>query len=329
MNRPAAIAAVVGGVVSSVAALSWWFTEPLEPLDDRRPAPAPRLRAESALPPNPDSAAPAPNGSAPAASADPGPASTPGPALAEHWTSLALPLSGDDAKIRLLAFLRALEADFAAHHGYTAVFVKRERVNDKLSPLQRMEMKLLHEPFSVYLKNLEPEAGREVIYAKGRYDDHMIAHAGGLARILVPRLKVDPAGPLALANSRHPITNVGVLNLVRKLVHHRELDLGDHESKTVLDTVLHDDGRLHYRSRHWHPRKSADRLFAYTEVRYDPERLHPVRFEGRDWPESGLMEHEDQCPLLEHYEYRDLRLNPPLEPIDFDPANPAYEFHRF
>ena len=62
---------------------------------------------------------------------------------------------------------------------YTAQFVKKELVNGELLDEQEMEMKVRHAPFSVYLKWVTGEAGREVLYVEGQNDGRMKAHPGG------------------------------------------------------------------------------------------------------------------------------------------------------
>ncbi len=44
-----------------------------------------------------------------------------------------------------------------------------------------------------------------------------------------------------------------------------------------------------------------------------------------DWLGPG---HEGDLLLAERYAYEDLNLNATLTTLDFDPANPAYAFHR-
>ena len=76
---------------------------------------------------------------------------------------------------------RALENHMLEHNDYTATLIKRERVDGKLLPETKMEMKLLYRPatptaeaqtierkVSVYLKTYEPssQAGREVIWVQ-------------------------------------------------------------------------------------------------------------------------------------------------------------------
>lgn len=234
-------------------------------------------------------------------------------------------LSGMRAKQLLLDVLLAAERRLDAVGGYTATLYKQERLKGKLGPDQRVELKVRHEPFAIYMKFLEPDKGKEVVYATGRYDDNIIAHGGGLSRAILPRLKVKPDSALALAGNRHPITDAGLLNLTRKLIRFRRWDLVDEDAGTILDRFTDEAGRTFLRSIHTHTVPHPDRPFAYVEVLYDPESKLPVRFMGHDWPESSA----ENPPLGEKYVYEDIDLDAPLTDLDFDPANPAYGFHRF
>ena len=67
---------------------------------------------------------------------------------------------------------------------YQGVLTKREYIGKKLHT-QQMEIKVRHEPFSVYLKFREPFAGREVLFVEGQNNNQMLAHEGsGLASIV-------------------------------------------------------------------------------------------------------------------------------------------------
>jgi hypothetical protein len=235
-------------------------------------------------------------------------------------------LAGIEAKQLLLDVLLAVEERLAAVPGYTVTLLKQERIKGRLGPEQEIEMKVRHEPFAIYMKFIAPDAGKEVVYAQGRYDDHLIAHAGGLARALVPRLKVKPDSALALAGNRHPITDAGLLNLTRKLIRYRRWDLEDEDAGTILDRITDASGQTFLRSIHTHTIPHPDRPFAYVEVLYDPDTKLPVSFAGYDWPEAAGG---TPVSLGEKYVYEDLDLDAPLSDLDFDPANPAYGFHRF
>lgn len=236
-------------------------------------------------------------------------------------------LEGMEAKLLLLAVLEAVEERLAAQPGYTATLLKHERIRGKLEPEQTLHIKVRHEPFAIYLKFITPDAGKEVVYAEGRYENHVMAHGGKLTRLLMPRLKVPPDSALALASSRHPVTEAGLLNLTRKLIRFRKLDLEDHEAGTALETAIESDGQTYLKSIHTHHIQNPERPFAYVEVLYDPQTRIPVRFTGYEWPESGVWNGERI--LGEQYTYRDINFDAALTDLDFDPANPAYEFKRF
>ncbi len=189
----------------SPALASWWFTEPLP---TSRPA-ARRSRSRSRPPPSrarrrrPDAGLA--GGSARRATRPRGSccASTP---------------IGRDGSTQV--------------EGYTATFRKQERIGGKLGPEQTLAMKVRNRPFAIYLKFLAPKAGKEVVYAEGHHDNKVIAHNGDWTRRLVPRLAVAPDSPLALADSRHPVTEAGLVNLPDKLLHFRKLDMGDPDAVT-------------------------------------------------------------------------------------------------
>jgi hypothetical protein len=281
-----------------VAASCWWLTEPLE--DGRGASPA---------------VVPAPV---------PPPAVAAGPPAAPRWPEQSL--TGDEAKRRLLEVLLGAKARLDRVAGYTATFRKQERIRGRLGPEQTLAMKVRHRPFAIYLKFLAPKAGKEILYAEGRYDNHLIAHNGDWTRRLIPRLRVAPTDPIALADNRHPITEAGLANLTDKLIGFRRLDLDDPDAVTVLDRTTDAGGRPRLRSLHTHPQQKPDRPFARIEVLYDPETWLPVRITSHDWPAS---EHVGDLELAEFYAYDDLELDAPLEDRDFDVANPDYAFTRF
>jgi Protein of unknown function (DUF1571) len=187
-------------------------------------------------------------------------------------------------------------------------------------------MKVRHRPFAVYMKFLEPQKGKEVVYAEGYRDNKVIAHGGGLTRWLVPRLALAPDHPLALADSRHPVTEAGLAKLTSKLVQFRQMDLIDPEAVTVLDRVTDERGRLRLRSIHSHRKFHADRPFARVVVLYDPSSFFPIDIQSYDWPDPQAP---DALKLAEHYAYEEIKFDAALTVLDFDPANPSYAFHRY
>jgi hypothetical protein len=286
---------LVLGLPGGLAGLSWSLTEPLEdssaPIIDALKSKTPASPAWTDVPP------PWPDGS----------------------------LEGMPAKRLLLATLLAAAERLEHLSGYTAIFRKQERLNDVLVPEQTLAMKVRHRPFAVYLKFLALKEGKEVVYAEGHHENKVITHTPGVVGWLIPRLAVPPDSPQVLAESRHPITEAGLANLTKKLIGFRRMDIADPEAVTILDRTTGPDGRAWLRSLHTHPRQRPERPFARTEVLYDPETRIPMHISNYEWIGPG---HEGDLLLAERYAYVDLNLNATLTTLDFDPANPAYAFHR-
>lgn len=289
-------------VPAGVALMSWWLTEPLgddggaaQPSATRPPVPvADEVKA----------------------------------VVAAAKVPLVWPdgrLTGEPAKALTLEALLAAAERLNRVETYTATLHKRERLKGRLGAEQTLAIKVRQQPFAIYARFLGPQEGKEVVYAEGRHDNKLIAHAAGVARYLVPRLALPPDHPLALTDSRHPITEAGLANLTARLIRYRRMDLDDPDASTVLDRVTDPNGRTRLRSVHTHPHPHSDRPFARIEVRYDPETFLPLDIRNYDWPKTGDAE---EGALAEHYAYEDLDFEASLTDRDFDPANPAYAFHR-
>jgi hypothetical protein len=235
-------------------------------------------------------------------------------------------LKGDEAKTLLLASARIATARIAQVEAYTATFRKQERLGGKLGPENTLKMKVRNRPFAIYLKFLAPKPGKEVVYAEGHHDNKVIAHNGDWTRKLVPRLAVAPDSALALADSRHPVTEAGLVHLANKLLAFRQKDIGDPHAQTTLDRYTDTEGRLWLRSIHTHSVNDGSRPFTKVEILYDASTQFPLRIASYDWPAPGQT---GELELAERYAYDDLNLDPHLTPADFDPANPEYAFMRY
>jgi hypothetical protein len=246
-----------------------------------------------------------------------------------HRASVAWPrdrLEGMPAKSLLLDALVAADDRLKGIETYTATFHKQERIKGYLGPEQTLAMKVRNRPFALYFKFLGPQGGKEVVYAEGHHDNKVIAHAAGVARLLVPRLALPPDHPLALADCRHAVTEAGLANMTVRLIGFRRMDLNDAEASTVLDHYTDGQGNSWLRSVHTHAHHRPERPFARVEVLYDPITYFPIDIHCYDWPEPG---HTGALLLAEHYSYENLNLDAELTALDFDPANPDYAFHRY
>jgi len=235
-----------------------------------------------------------------------------------------------NAEHPLMPVIRWAESErpkIAAIKDYTAIVQKQENIGGTLHGAQVLEVKVRHEPFSVYTKFRFPQdlAGQQAIYVRGRNDDKMMAHGVGFQRQL-GTLKLEPDGPIARASQKYPITDMGVLNLIDKLleVAYEDIKFGECEV-TYHEGVMLGTGPAARECtviRVVHPVPRRNFKFHDARIYVDKELNLPIRYESYDWPRR-----EGEAPaLIEVYEYRNLKLNVGLTDADFDHTNPAYNF---
>lgn len=236
--------------------------------------------------------------------------------LALEWV-WAVPVSmgqGDNAA--LLSFLDRAERRYDEVQDYTAVLLRRERIGELLRPQETILLKF-QRPFKVYMRWLEgPGRGREGLYVRGAHGDKFLVHEPrGIRRLFTAALS--PSDQRVLAESRHPITDVGIGRLLEIVAENarraarngvlRLVDLGPGE--VAGRRVQQVEGIL--------PRKPEAGYYCYRVfLAFDQEHSLPIRVVVYDW--------DDQ--LVEEYIYTELHLNPGLTARDFDPDNSDYGF---
>ncbi|MGQ9504285.1 MAG: DUF1571 domain-containing protein [Thermogutta sp.] len=207
---------------------------------------------------------------------------------------------------------------------YSAIMVKRERVKGKLNDPEYTFVKIRHKPFSVYMLFLEPASvkGQEVIYVEGQNDGKMWAHPAGLKNKLIGTVSLDPTGPIAMQNNRYPITEIGVLNLVRRLIEvgEQEVKYGECEVKFFEGAKINDRTCTCIQVVHPVPRRNF--RFHLARIYVDTEHNLPVRYESYDWP----TEPDGAPQLIEEYTYLNIKVNNGFTDLDFDIRNPNYAF---
>jgi hypothetical protein len=203
---------------------------------------------------------------------------------------------------------------------YSAVLLSRERIRGKLGRYQSLFIKIRHQPFSVYAYFQAPAGvkGQEVIYVAGKYKGDLLAHQANRSVTLF----LHPDGLIAMAGRHYPITEIGLVNLVNRLIEVGEEDVKHGECEVKYFTKAKVNGRYTTVIQVSHP--VARDIFRYHLARIfvDDELMVPIRYESHDWPqeEGGPPE------LIEEYTYLDLKLNNGFTDRDFDPANPDYHF---
>jgi outer membrane lipoprotein-sorting protein len=206
------------------------------------------------------------------------------------------------------------EEALAKIDNYTAIFHRIERVNGKLVPEEITFLKFKR-PFEVYMKWINPYDGQESLYVEGANNNKIRAHGTGLTKLITVNL--NPTGSMAMENSRHPITDAGLENLVKLIGSNlrRGLRAGEITSKDHGEQTVYGRKTLEFES--ILPKDPSKGYYCYRcIVNLDVETKMPIKTQIFDW--------EDQ--LVECYGYEHLILNPGLSDKDFDPKNPEYQF---
>ncbi|TWT76358.1 hypothetical protein CA13_68520 [Planctomycetes bacterium CA13] len=226
---------------------------------------------------------------------------------------------------------KSLENFQANVKDYSALFVKRCRVNGVLPDLQYANVKIRNRklsagrvavPMGVYLNFLKPEdvTGREVIWVEGKNDGNMIAHESGIKGMI--NVTLDPNGYLAMRGQRHPITDIGIENLLVKLIETGERDrqYGECDVQFYRNAKIKETECTMLQV--VHPVKRPYFDFYLARVYFDKQMNMPIRYEAWSWPTTQGGE-----PVLEEeYTYLDLKVNVGFTEADFDIRNPAYQF---
>ncbi|MBD3672386.1 MAG: DUF1571 domain-containing protein [Planctomycetaceae bacterium] len=202
---------------------------------------------------------------------------------------------------------------------YTANFFKREIVRGQ-TIVHSMAVKLRKEPFSVYMRFNKPHDGREVIYVEGQNNGKLLAHETGIKSV-VGTVSLSPKSEEAMAESKHPITEMGIANMAKHLIEQWEFEskYGECEVKYYPDAKLGGRAVKVIESSHPIPRKQ----FPYHKTRLfiDKETNLPIRIEHFAFPVNG-----QPAQRIEEFTYSNVQTNVGLKEIDFNPQNPNYGF---
>lgn len=205
---------------------------------------------------------------------------------------------------------------------YEATLTKTEQVGREILTA-KLQLKVRHSPYSVYIKYLEPGAGREAIYVTGRNQGLVAVHGTGL-QALVGTLNIDPLSSTAMAENRYPITKAGMVVMTESLMeqwitlakgeaagvtvnNYPNAKIGTQACQTIEVVLAQPIGSSSYQT---------SRLYV------DSVSGLPIRVQQYAFPTR-----RGQKPVLvEDYLYQNLKTNIGLAEIDFDPANPKYGY---
>lgn len=236
-------------------------------------------------------------------------------------------LAGSDAKAAK-ALAPALEAARSSREtlkklpGYTCTFIKQEQVKKNSLTRQTMSLNFRREPFSVYLKYIEPNPGREVLFVDGRNDGKFYFREPSGLVSLMGTISLLPTSSDALKENRYPVTMIGMEKMLEVYI------LDWEESQRHADTQVQQFPHAKLGDKDCvmfevvHPQQREPFKFYKGRVYFEKQSNLPIRAEQYAFPTKAGKEPQ----LVEEYNYVDVKIVQAPAEKDFDVKNEKYGF---
>lgn len=229
---------------------------------------------------------------------------------------------------------RGLE-NFNGVSSYTFTLTRQERVGADLLPPQVMNVKLRHQPFSLYMKWVAGEGagvkGRQLLFIEGANDNKLMILPGGIAGRLSGTVCLSLTDPLVTAEARHPANECGLRHLAETLLSYQRKDLAANCQGVRCE--LHDDQTYDNRpcylfiSHYASPQRSP--LYRKAAFYIDKELSLPVCIRNFTWgPDDVAPEELDELTLVEAYAYSEINTRPDVQLADEDFSRSKYRMTR-
>lgn len=193
---------------------------------------------------------------------------------------------------------------------YSCTLQKRERVADKLLPLEIVEAHFREKPFSVSM-NWKKGAGRaqKTLYVEGENDNRMLARPAGLLR-LVGVVAKDVDSPEIKASGRYTITEFGMkLGTLRTL-------------KPMIEARKRNALHVRYEGMFTVPEAGNRPCYKLVRTPYLPPEDEGVNeltiyIDVDNWLQVGSVLKDSAGQFIAEYYFRDIRINPTFAPNQF------------
>lgn len=236
-------------------------------------------------------------------------------------------LAGSDAKpskalVAALETARSSRETLKKLPGYTCTFIKQEQIKKHALTRQTMSLKFRREPFSVYLKCVDPNPGREVLYVEGRNDGKFwFREASGLLSYM-GTISLLPTSNDAMKENRYPITMIGMEKMLDVYILDWEASLKHADTQVVQypQAKLGEVECLMFEV--VHPQQVEPFKFHKSRVYFDRKMNLPIRSEQYAFPVKAGKEPQ----LVEEYNYVDVKAVDAPSDKDFDVKNEKYGF---
>ena len=126
-----------------------------------------------------------------------------------------------------------------------------------------------------------------------------------------------------MRGQKYPLTDIGIENLVLKLIERGEKDRQHGDVKVEFRKNAKINGRNCTVVQVTHPEYRPEFDFSLGQIFIDDQMNVPVRYVAYGWPKTPGQKPE----ITEEYTYLNVKLNVGLTDADFDPHNPNYSFY--
>jgi hypothetical protein len=197
--------------------------------------------------------------------------------------------------------------------GYSTRFIKRERINGKLEPMEKLEVLCREEPFGVYMNWLEgARLAQKVLYVKGENNNKLLARGAGLLA-WGPVFQKDVDSDEAKKTGRYTIDQFGIF-------------LGTQRTLAAMRKAQ-ERGALHvtYDGIWEVPEFGGRECYKFTRTPYEPVEEEGVNeltiyIDRENWLQVGSVLRDTQGKLIAEYYFRDLKINPEFKADQFTRA---------
>jgi hypothetical protein len=139
------------------------------------------------------------------------------PIIPQDPPATTLPGTSSRGPATLEAIVASARQRLDTFQSYQVAMNRQERVGDSLQAPEDVVLSIRRSPRAVLLQWKDgPHQGREVLFSEKETNGMLLVNMAD-SKIPVPRLSLPPDSPLALHNSRHPITEAGFDTILQNL----------------------------------------------------------------------------------------------------------------
>lgn len=204
---------------------------------------------------------------------------------------------------------------------YEGTLTKRELINGAMTT-QMMQIRVREKPFAVYLRYAAPNEGREVLFDSQQDPAKLLVHEGSGLKSLAGTLALPINDPQVLAETRHPVTDLGLRRLVQLVIQQWEFE-SQYDEVDVKYYPNAKFGKIECETLAvTHPRPRRQFKYHQTFLFIEKSSGLPLRVQNYGFPQEAGID----PPLMEDYAYTGMKTNVGLKPLDFSRTNPNYRF---